>query len=75
MSQITQREREVWRGIADGLTLKEIGARLNISERTAESHKYTLSRKLGVDYGSGKSAKLTRLWLEQEAAPSEPKAK
>ena len=47
-SQITPREREIIRQIADGRSNKEIGAAFGISSRTAEVHRATILRKLGV---------------------------
>ena len=42
-----KRETDVARLVADGLTNKEIGARLFISERTVESHVRGILNKLG----------------------------
>lgn len=47
-SKITPRQREVLGLISRGLTMKEVAARLNISSRTAESHKYQLFEALEV---------------------------
>jgi DNA-binding NarL/FixJ family response regulator len=46
---ITPRQREVLALISRGLTMKEIASQLNISTRTAESHKYEMMQTLGVD--------------------------
>ncbi|HEV2837625.1 MAG TPA: response regulator transcription factor [Pyrinomonadaceae bacterium] len=46
---ITPRQREVLELISRGFTMKEIAARLNISTRTAESHKYEMMQTLGVE--------------------------
>jgi len=46
---ITPRHREVLELISRGFTMKEIAARLNISTRTAESHKYEMMQTLGVE--------------------------
>jgi len=46
---ITPRQREVLELISQGLTMKEIASHLNISTRTAESHKYEMMQTLGVD--------------------------
>ena len=46
---ITPRQREVLELISRGLTMKEIASQLNISTRTAESHKYEMMQALGVD--------------------------
>ena len=45
---LTIRQREVLQLLAEGNTMKEIGARLKISTRTAESHKYEIMRHLCV---------------------------
>jgi DNA-binding NarL/FixJ family response regulator len=39
--------------LAEGKTMKEIGAVLDISRRTAESHKYEIMRHLGVQTTAG----------------------
>ena len=46
---ITPRQREVLELISRGMTMKEIASHLNISTRTAESHKYEMMQTLGVD--------------------------
>lgn len=45
---LTERELEVLRQIAIGLSTKEIAARLEISTRTVETHRANLMRKLGL---------------------------
>jgi len=45
---LTRRQSEVLQLIAAGFTMKETAARLNISSRTAESHKYDIMDALGV---------------------------
>ena len=40
---------QVVQGVADGLSNKEIGARLFISERTVESHVRSIMNKLGFN--------------------------
>jgi len=47
-SILTARQREVLQLIAEGKTMKEVAAILNISPRTAESHKYEIMQVLGV---------------------------
>ena len=47
-STITPRQREVLGLISRGLSMKQVAARLNISSRTAESHKYQLFEALEV---------------------------
>ncbi|HKO61715.1 MAG TPA: response regulator transcription factor [Pyrinomonadaceae bacterium] len=46
---LTPRQREVLRLIAQGRTMKEIAAQLGISTRTAESHKYEMMEGLGIN--------------------------
>jgi DNA-binding CsgD family transcriptional regulator len=45
---ITPREREVLLLICEGMNSKEIGASLNMSARTVETHKNKLLQKFGV---------------------------
>lgn len=45
---LTLRQREVLQSLSEGRTTKEIAALLNISTRTAESHKYKIMQRLGV---------------------------
>jgi DNA-binding NarL/FixJ family response regulator len=47
-SPLTSRQREVLQLIAEGRTMKEVAATLQISARTAESHKYDIMQALGV---------------------------
>jgi DNA-binding NarL/FixJ family response regulator len=46
--QLSPRELEVFRLLADGLSVKEAAASLNISPKTVETHKYNLMEKLEV---------------------------
>jgi DNA-binding NarL/FixJ family response regulator len=45
---ITPRQRQLLQSLAEGKTMKEAATTMNISTRTAESHKYEIMRKLGV---------------------------
>jgi DNA-binding NarL/FixJ family response regulator len=47
--KLTTRQREVLRLIAEGRRMKEIGAILELSTRTVETHKYEMMRALGVE--------------------------
>jgi DNA-binding NarL/FixJ family response regulator len=47
--KLTPRQREVLRLIAEGRRMKEIGAMLQLSTRTVETHKYEMMRGLGVE--------------------------
>lgn len=57
---LTTREREVLHLVAEGRTSVEVGRRLGISARTAETHRANLMRKLGLQ----SAADLTRYALE-----------
>jgi two-component system response regulator NreC len=46
--RLTPREREVLRLLAEGLSLKEVAARLGITPKTADVHKTSLMRKLDL---------------------------
>jgi DNA-binding NarL/FixJ family response regulator len=48
-AQLTEREREVMRLLADGMSSKEAATQLQISIRTVESHRINISRKLGFN--------------------------
>jgi DNA-binding CsgD family transcriptional regulator len=45
---LSPRQREVLQLLADGKSTKEIGALLNISNRTAEFHKYRMMEQLKI---------------------------
>ena len=47
MAPLGKRETDVARLVADGLSNKQIGARLFISERTVDSHVRSILNKLG----------------------------
>jgi two-component system nitrate/nitrite response regulator NarL len=62
---ISPREREVLIGIAEGLSNKEVAARLNIGVRTVDTHRERLVRKLKIHSTAG----LTRFALEHGLVP------
>ena len=64
---LTPRQREVLRLILEGRRMKEIGAILNLSTRTVETHKYEMMQALGVQ----STAELVRYAIEHRllAAP------
>ena len=53
VSALTQREREVLKLIADGLSSKEIASKLGVSLKTIESHRANLMDKLDIHKVSG----------------------
>jgi DNA-binding NarL/FixJ family response regulator len=53
VSALTQREREVLKLIADGLSSKEIAVQLGVSLKTIESHRANLMDKLDIHKVSG----------------------
>lgn len=46
--QLTERQREILREVARGLSSKEIAARLSISEKTVSNHRTRIMERLGV---------------------------
>jgi two-component system response regulator NreC len=46
--RLSPREREVLKLLAEGLSVKEIAAKLNLSVKTVDVHKYNLMRKIDV---------------------------
>ena len=52
MQKLTRREREVLCGVADGLSNRLIGARLEISPRTVEIHRANMLTKMGASHTS-----------------------
>ena len=61
----TERENHVLQGVFEGLTNKEIGARLNISESSVKAALQQLFQKTGVRTRS----QLVRIALEEHSAP------
>jgi DNA-binding NarL/FixJ family response regulator len=61
LAQLTEREREVLALIAEGLSSKEIAAQLGHSPKTAETHRASLMRKLGVH----KTSSLVRIAIRE----------
>jgi DNA-binding NarL/FixJ family response regulator len=58
---LTPREREVLQLVAEGLAMKEVGARLGITPRTVAFHKYQMIEKLGLQT----TADLVRLAVQR----------
>jgi DNA-binding NarL/FixJ family response regulator len=62
--KLTLRQREILRLLVDGHSAKAIAARLDISPRTVEFHKYTMMQTLGVT----STAELIRFALQSGAS-------
>jgi DNA-binding NarL/FixJ family response regulator len=52
LRDLSPREREVLQLLAEGKSMKEVGAVLDISRRTVEFHKYRIMQLLGVKSGA-----------------------
>jgi two-component system, NarL family, response regulator NreC len=63
--ELTPRQREVLRLLAQGKRMKEIAAQLNISVRTVENHKAQLLQALGLET----TADLVRFAIKQHIVP------
>jgi DNA-binding NarL/FixJ family response regulator len=59
-AKLTLRQREILRLLVDGHSAKVIAARLDISARTVEFHKYSMMETLGVS----SNAELIRFALQ-----------
>jgi DNA-binding NarL/FixJ family response regulator len=59
---LTPRQRQVLDLVSQGRTMKEIAAKLHLSRRTVETHKYAVMAALGVQT----TAELIRYTLEHE---------
>src|SRR3712207_8611823 len=49
LAALTERERAVLRGLAEGLSDKELAAQLHVSTKTVQFHMTNILQKLGVD--------------------------
>jgi DNA-binding NarL/FixJ family response regulator len=61
LASLTEREREVLQLIAEGLSTKEVATQLGVSTKTADSHRSSLMRKLGVH----KASELVRIAIRE----------
>lgn len=62
-AELTPRERDVLRLLAEGLTSKEVAARLGLRPRTVDAYRLRLMEKLGVHHGAGLVKQAIRLGL------------
>lgn len=60
LTQLSPRERQIIEGMADGLTNKEIAARLGLSAHTTDAYTRTIYEKLHVNTRGGAVAKAMR---------------
>lgn len=49
IGSLTDREREIFRAVGEGLTSRKIAERFGLSERTVEVHRANIKRKLGCE--------------------------
>lgn len=68
-AMLTSREREVLHLVAEGLTTAQAAERLHISPRTAEHHRASVMRKLGLH----RTADLVRYVAERGILPKTPR--
>jgi two-component system nitrate/nitrite response regulator NarL len=59
---LSQREREIFPLLADGMSVKEVAHKLCISTKTVESHKHNIMEKLGAD----SLAELTKIAIKKK---------
>ena len=65
--QVTRRELEILRLVADGLSNKEIGRRLSITEGTVKNHVHNALEKLHMDNRIQAAAYIVRQGLGRPA--------
>jgi two-component system NarL family response regulator len=63
--RLTNRERQVLNLVANGLTSRQIGEKLGISPRTAETHRVNIGRRLGIR----NVAQMVRYAIENDLSP------
>jgi len=69
--RLSPREREVLKLVAEGLSLKEIAAHLNVGVKTVDTHKYNLMTKLDIHNAAG----LTRYAIQNKVVSALPTLK
>jgi DNA-binding NarL/FixJ family response regulator len=63
--RLTSRERQVLNLVANGYTSRQIGEKLGISPRTAETHRVNIGRRLGIR----NVAQMVRYAIENDLSP------
>jgi DNA-binding NarL/FixJ family response regulator len=63
--RLTTRERQVLNLVANGYTIRQIGEKLGISPRTAETHRVNIGRRLGIR----NVAQMVRYAIENDLSP------
>jgi DNA-binding NarL/FixJ family response regulator len=63
--RLTTRERQVLNLVANGYTSRQIGEKLGISPRTAETHRVNIGRRLGIR----NVAQMVRYAIENDLSP------
>ncbi len=66
MDSLTDRELEVFELIAEGKNVQQIAEHLSISAKTADTHRQSIKRKLGVT-DNGELMRLAFEWSEEQA--------
>lgn len=66
----TKRELETWVRLASGWTPREVAADLGIAQKTVDSHRAALLRRLGVRNNSDLTRRAIELGLEFLAPPT-----
>jgi DNA-binding NarL/FixJ family response regulator len=69
LSRLSPRQIEVLRLITDGLTSREIASRLNLSEKTVETHRSAVAQRLGIRDVAGLVRYAVRVGLTSVAPP------
>lgn len=67
LDELTDRELEVFRSLGDGKTTKEIAASLKLSNKTIESHRENIKRKLGLANGSELTHRAVEFVLSEQS--------
>lgn len=67
LGEVTRREREVLRCVAEGLTNRQIAARLGVSDHTIHRHVTNILRKLDLPSRTAAAAHAVRLGLAEQS--------